>query len=75
MAIPTLSESGSVAITRSALIFLAIFIASSNAADSSGLGDLTVGKFPSGLACSSTIYTLSKPKRFKTLGTRVAPVP
>ena len=55
MAIPTLSASGSVPITISASISLANAMAIFNASGSSGFGDLTVGKLPSGISCSFTI--------------------
>ena len=53
-AIPTRSASGSVAITMSALIFLANSIAIERASAFSGFGEITVGKSPLLTICSST---------------------
>ena len=72
---PNLSASGSVAIITSASTFLANLIPISNADGSSGFGNSTVEKFPSGTACSSTTYTFLKPRRFRTSLTGIFPVP
>ena len=74
-AIPNRSESGSVPITISALILSANSNAIFNAAGSSGLGDFTVGKFPSGLRCSSTMVTSVNPACFKAAGIAITDVP
>ena len=54
-ATPIRSESGSVARTRSAPSLAARSIAIDMVLRSSGLGDSTVGKFPSMTACSFTM--------------------
>jgi len=54
---PTRSLSGSVPTTISAFIFSAKAVAIAKASGSSGFGDFTVGKFPSGTSCSATIFT------------------
>ena len=64
-AMPIRSESGSVAIKISAFTFLPNLIASSKAAEYSGLGDSTVEKSGSGVTCSSTTNTLVKPLSFR----------
>ena len=74
-ATPSLSESGSVPITISAFVFSANANAMVNASGSSGFGDFTVGKFPSGSACSATIFTSVKPAFAKTLGIDLIEVP
>ena len=74
-AIPIRSQSGSVPITISAPISSAFLSANVRASGSSGLGDFTVGKLPSGTACSSTMCTLVKPARLSTSGTIVIDVP
>ena len=57
-AMPTRSQSGSVASSRSALHFLAYSIPSAMASLISGLGYGQVGKFPSGCSCSLTTVML-----------------
>ena len=74
-AIPRRSASGSVPITISAPIALAFSIAICRASGSSGFGDLTVGKSPSGLACSSIIETCLYPAFSRTCGMAVTEVP
>ena len=61
--------------TISALTLFPRLRAISNALVSSGLGDSTVGKLPSGIFCSSTICTFLNPALFKTSGIRVIEVP
>ena len=56
-ATPRRSESGSVPINISAPTALAKSVAILSAGFSSGFGDLTVGKLPSGVACSCTMWT------------------
>ena len=74
-ATPSLSQSGSVPITISASIFFASWSANSNASGSSGFGDLTVGKSPSGLAWDATTCTFLYPASSSTSGTDVIEVP
>ena len=71
----TLSQSGSVAIRRSASFSLPSFIEYSNALVSSGLGYSMVGKVPSGSSCSFTTYTFLKPLSERILLTRMFPAP
>ena len=66
MTTPNLSESGSVPNTISACFSSASFTAKFNASFSSGFGDATVGKSPSGFSCSLTINTFLYPAFFKT---------
>ena len=73
--IPSLSASGSVAIITSASTFFARSIPMANADGSSGFGDLTVLKSPSGTVCSSTTYTCLKPSLLSTSLTGTFPVP
>ena len=56
-ATPNLSQSGSVPITISAFSFSASSKAIFSAAGSSGFGEATVGKSPSGFSCSFTKWT------------------
>ena len=72
---PTLSASGSVPITISALTAFAKSIAILKASGSSGLGDFTVLKLPSGIACSLTICKSLNPAPFKTSGRILYDVP
>ena len=72
---PILSASGSVPITISALTDLAMFIAIFKASGSSGLGDFTVLKLPSGIACSLTICKSLNPAPFNTSGRILYDVP
>ena len=74
-AIPTRSASGSLAITKSASISLARFTAIVNASAFSGFGETTVGKLPSLIICSGTVYTFSNPHIFNARGISFIPVP
>ncbi len=74
-AIPSLSASGSVAITRSALFFSAVSIAIFNASGSSGFGDFTVGKLPSVISCSGTLMMFRNPNSLRAEGISLPPVP
>ncbi len=69
------SASGSVAITISALVSIALFTAISSAAGSSGLGDTTVGNSPLVTSCSGTFITLVKPTALSAAGTSITPAP
>ena len=69
---PTLSQSGSVPKTRSAPISLAFSIAMVSASFSSGLGERTVEKLPSGSSCSLTTVTSIPSSIFLT---GILPVP
>ncbi len=68
------SASGSVAIRTSACTRSAYAHACTNAAGSSGLGDDTVGKFPSGNRCSGTVI-MENPISPSMRSTWSAPVP
>ena len=74
-ATPNLSQSGSVPITISAPILFAKSVAIFKASGSSGFGDFTVGKSPSGTLCSSTICTSVYPAFAKASGTETIEVP
>ena len=74
-AMPTRSVSGSQPITMSAWSSWAFSMAKAKAAGSSGLGDCTVGKLPSGVAWASNTCTFLKPKRSSAGGTMVMEVP
>ena len=74
-AIPSLSPSGSVPMIISALCLYPSLSAIAKASVSSGFGDVTVGKSPSGTLCSSTINTLLNPAFCKTSGIKVIDVP
>ena len=74
-AIPNLSQSGSVPITISAFVCSAISIAILSASGSSGFGEITVGKSPSGVACCATTCTFVYPAASKTRGIMVIEVP
>ena len=74
-AMPSLSQSGSVATRRSAFFVFERFIAHSKACLISGLGYGQVGKFPSGNSCSGTTVTSSTPIILRILRTGLFPVP
>ena len=74
-ATPKRSESGSVPTTISAPILFAKAIAIDKASGSSGFGDFTVGKSPSGSACSGTIFTSLYPAFANTFGIDLIDVP
>ncbi len=72
---PIRSESGSVAMARSAPSLRASSIAIAIVLRSSGLGDSTVGKLPSRTVCSGTEIMFSKPHLRSDAGTRRTPAP
>ena len=74
-AIPTLSQSGSVAISKSASFSFAYFKPNVNASLISGFGYGQVVKFPSGFSCSGTTNTSLYPAISKTFLTGSLPVP
>ncbi len=74
-AMPKRSQSGSVPITISAFSLFAKSMAICSASGSSGLGETTVGKSPSGFAWASTTVTLVYPAISSTFGTMVIAVP
>ena len=74
-AIPTLSQSGSVAIRISAPTSLATLRPTSSASLISGFGYGQVGKSPFGVACSFTISIFVKPFFLRQVVTHLKPVP
>ncbi|MNE64647.1 hypothetical protein D3C80_1600680 [compost metagenome] len=74
-ATPKRSQSGSVPTTISEFVLSAKASAIVKASGSSGFGDLTVGKSPSGTACSGTICTFLYPACDKTSGIDFIEVP
>ena len=74
-ATPNRSQSGSVPIRISASILSAKAVAIFKASGSSGFGDVTVGKSPSGRLCSSTICTFEYPALANASGTEMMEVP
>ena len=72
---PTLSQSGSVPTIISAPFSLAIDIAISNTAFSSGFGYSTVENFESGISCSLTTSTFLNPTSSKAFLIGKLPVP
>ena len=72
---PTRSQSGSVAKSRSGRTVSASFKAHSKACRISGLGKGAVGKRPSGSSCSGTTVTLATPIRSRMARTGLLPVP
>jgi hypothetical protein len=72
---PSLSQSGSVANTKSAFFFDAYLIALSSASCSSGFGETVVGKFPSGSLCAGSVKSRAFPAEASAFGTSVMPVP
>ena len=73
-ATPNRSLSGSVPMTMSALVCSPKAKAIAKASGSSGFGELTVGKLPSGSACALTIFTVY-PAFSSTAGMAVMEVP
>ncbi len=74
-ATPTLSESGSVAISISPFSFINFFIPKSRASISSGFGECTVENSGSGNSWLLTLMIFLNPNAFNAWGIWVIPVP